>query len=119
MPGRRDPIVLVPRFTTLLGPEVYHGPPRPVRAWSRADLVFWRSPFHGATPTLTFKVEVSSDLVVWETAPGGDVVIPSPNTEASFEVTLAKPWMRYAAVLGGTGSGVTLWVEGFAIRRLR
>jgi hypothetical protein len=118
MAGELVPVVLLPRFTTLVGPTTFETFPLDVRAYVMAELSLWRAPLLGAPfTTITFEMLESVDRVQWSSCPGPSHVDPGANTEAGFAWNLSKPWVRMRVNGLGAGFGVTCWVQGFFVKR--
>lgn len=120
MAGLQTPVVFIPRFTTFVGPFVYHGLPIDVTAFSDAVLAVWCGPLVGSpppAPTFSVQFQQSLDRVTWESI--GSAVPPPSNTETPILFVITQPWLRYEVTVTGPNSGVTCWLQGFLIRRER
>ena len=110
-------IVLLPRYTSLVGPSGVSGntdfltPPVNVRAFASADIVGWLGLNPGDAPTFT--LQQSPDLVTWSDLDTVDADSSQPVTV--FE-DLRTEWVR----LKGTvphGARFSCWVVGeFTLR---
>lgn len=118
MAGLQVPIILIPRFSTFVGPEIYRGLALDVTAFSRLTLTAWSGFQPGASPTVTMTVQGSFDRQQWD-----DINVPAwslaPGTEIDVSADLSAPWLRYVLVVSGAGSMLTCWAQGFGIMRER
>lgn len=109
-------IVLLARFTTFAGAQVFRSAPINVHEFSRVELVGWRSPGVGTDVTLSMSLEESVDLTRW-TSVANSGVQPPAGEEGTAECELELPWVRISANLGGTDAVVTCWFVGtFTLR---
>jgi len=115
--GRQVPIILLPRFSTVVGPTVYSGLPVETSAFQKLRLQMWRGVLIGASTTFGISVEESTDRDTWSQilSPAD----PGENTEATVFLTLTRPWVRARMWLTGSGAGATCWAQGFLERRER
>jgi hypothetical protein len=112
MAGKAVAVVLVPRFTTYLGPQVYYLEPLPVSAYAGLQLAFWHGPYLGGATSVALLFEFSNDLDSWHPCAGGPWPVGPAVMETPFQVALDSAWFRFAVVVGGPGSGVTCWASG-------
>ena len=120
--GQLVPIVLFPRFTSLLGATTFYGFAYDVRAYSAVRVTMWRGPLVG-DPSATFKFyfEESTDRVNWVacngTASGED---PGENAESQGSFAVTHRWFRSLVTMQGLSPppGVTCWAQGFLFQRL-
>ncbi len=129
MAGELVPLVMIPRFTTLVG-KVGESLAYPgyktigleVSAFELATLNCWRGPiFGGGTPDPTMKIyfEESSDQENWTvcgSASGTGNTI-GVETETQVSPGFSKRWFRVRIVLTGDAPVVTCWVVGFLQER--
>lgn len=120
MDGKYVPVILYPRFTTLVGEGVeFFTFPLDIAAYEGARLTFWRGPLLGTLPQMKFYLEESIDRQIWSTCSG----IPatgfeiSEATEAEKQFTFSKKWFRAMAILVGANATGTCWAQGFLVRR--
>src|SRR5262245_56405476 len=97
-PGVRK-IVLVPRFTALVGARTFTTMPIPVRQFASAGITAWRGNPLGGTPDLDFVVQQSQDLQTWWDL---DTLSPAADAEAQVRVDFTMDWARVAMVLTGS-----------------
>jgi hypothetical protein len=116
MAGLFVPLVLVPRYTTVLGNETFTTIGMDVSDYERAIVSYWRSTGVGA-PAPTIFLEESMDQVTWSACAGGPFADPGPNVEAQFNATITKRWFRLRYLTGAVGAGVTFWMIGFLEQR--
>lgn len=118
MAGSQIPLILIPRFTTFAGPEIYRGLPLDVTAFSRLTLTIWSGFQPGTSPVVTMWLQGSFDRQKWD-----DITSPpwavAPGAEIDVANDLTAPWVRYVLSVAGAGSMLTCWAQGFAILRER
>ncbi len=129
MPGQLIPLVLLPRYTTLVGSasgtQEFTTTPMDVTPYQEAFITVWRASLVGPSapgPTLALKCwfEESIDQVGWTVcagSPGG--VGPTDNQQARYGVTLTKRWLRMRAKLAHQNNIVTCYAIGFVQERMR
>ncbi len=131
------PLVLVPRYTTIAGPDTVDLSTSPVdvSAYSMAYVTVWRGHIVGTpAPTepepppplpLGFAIafEESTDQVTWQMCSGGppaDVGMdPGENVQVALELTLTRRWLRARLHVYAADNVVTCWAAGFLERRLK
>lgn len=123
--GLQVPVVLLPRFTTLLGQAEDEFPTLPldVTAFETARITLWRASMQGlSTPTAFFLFEESTDRLVWTpcelTSTSGET-IPTHDTEKVVAFPFGRKWFRLRVRLVGGNPALTCWAQGFLIRRQR
>jgi hypothetical protein len=109
------PVVLLPRFTSIVGIGPFPSLPVEVTAFQTARLTIWRGPMIGTGPALSFAFLESTDRNAW--FPCTPSVSPVENVETPVEFALDRRWFRVVVHLFGTNPGVTCWVQGFFINR--
>ena len=122
--GRMTPVILLPRFTTLLGQDrdEFLTLPIDVTAFESARITLWRATLQGTGVDLasTFFFDESTDRDTWTACEG---TIPSQylpaNTELVVEFGFGRKWFRLRVRLNGTDPAATCWAQGFFIRRQR
>jgi len=118
MPKIVTPAVLVPRFTTIVGPgHNWMTLPVDVAAYESASITVWRGPPIGTVTGFGFAFLESTDRSAWADIPGTVVVDPGPARESVVEFDFSKRWFRIGLVLTGTNPGVTCWAQGFFVNR--
>jgi hypothetical protein len=113
-------IVVFPRYTTLVGTTLmvpsYFTDPRDVRRFAKVLLTGWRGTGSGDPPAdLEFVVQDSGDLDVWY-----DRLTFSPasaGAEATAELDLRLPWLRFGVALSGDDPSATCWLNGILVPR--
>lgn len=120
MAGQNVPVVLVPRYTTYLGPQQFLGEAIPVSPYERVSVVYWQGPYLSGATAVRLYFQQSNDGSTWSDCPGGPwaptSVLPG---EFPFSADLTMAWMRLVVSLTGAGSGLTCWVRGFFEKRER
>ncbi|HLE97904.1 MAG TPA: hypothetical protein VI997_11080 [Candidatus Thermoplasmatota archaeon] len=117
MAGVLVPVVLMRRFTTLVGAADYSTVAIEVKDYQNAILSVWRGP---AKDTLTFFVEESFDQKSWTLCSGAEADWdPGASAEDQVTAALTKRWLRVRAVLLGLNARASCWVLGFLERRER
>ena len=116
MPGVESNLVLLPRFTTLVGEGVEFATlPVDVSRYGTAQLLLWRGELQltGGTPVFQAYFEESLDAEDWH--PRSSVATPiDPGEDQTYLVnyTFRLKWFRVRIVLGGDGAMTTCWAEG-------
>src|SRR5437870_2552997 len=82
MTGELVPLVMVPRYTGLVGPQTFSTVPLDVTEYSDASLVLWRGPLVGTTPSFTAHFDVSQDAENWSMAAADS----SPSANAATAI---------------------------------
>jgi hypothetical protein len=121
MAGELVPLVLLPRFTTLVSNQEFVTVGMDVTDYSMAIVNVWRGGVIGATtPGVLFYFQESTDQVNWTICAGtsSSGQTPGANAEAQYNATLTKRWFRIKAVLGGADNAVSCWAVGFLEDRL-
>lgn len=122
--GKNVPVVLLPRFSTFVGPTPCWSAPIPVSPYVSVAFDFWNAAMNGA-PAAGVQVDVqeSNDLLerqgnTWDTCAGGSPWVRGPGPgQAPLSAVLTKAWMRIGVTPLGTQPGVTCHAEGFFERR--
>lgn len=120
MAGELVPLVMIPRFSTYCGNDVFSTIAMDVTEYQAAILNVWRNT-GVSTTTLTLQFQESTDGVVWSnctTVPAAPHT-PAAGTETQYEVTLKKRWFRMTAQPNSASSVVTCWAVGFLEQRER
>jgi hypothetical protein len=123
MAGRQVPVVMFPRYSTLVGATTFTTIAMDVTDYQGAVLGVWR----GEIPTdSAFKLtcQESTDQLVWSNCSGTSVVDydPGQEVEGQSAPTLKKRWFRVQVVLVSNAPSnpfpqVSLWVVGFLEER--
>lgn len=113
MAGKNVAVVVLPRFTSFVGPTQFFTQPIPVAAYSRVSLTLWVGPYVGAAPTASFGFEESNDSTDWFPCGAGPLVVPSGPGEVVLSEPLTRAWMRMTIGLTGVGVGLTCAASGF------
>ena len=113
MAGELVPLVLVPRYTTLVGAGTFTTIGMEVPDYSTAIVNVWRGTIIGTSGTFDAKFEESTDQINWTTCTNGTGGDPGANTEAQYTPSLNKRWFRIKITTTGTDVAVTLWAIGF------
>ena len=124
MIGELVPAVLMPRFTSYVGPGSYATAPLDVEQYEVFDGAFGRGPLVGGAATDPFRVyfEESHDASTWTqciTVPAQPVT--TANSTAPLSAQFHKRWFRVRVELLANASGVvavTLWLAGGMQRRV-
>jgi hypothetical protein len=119
MTGESVPLVLVPRFTGLVGEQDFATVPIDVTAYAKAVVTLWRGPVLGTVASFTAFFEVSHDNVTWFKIPVGTGESGFDPSEAgdlgALVITLPfdRRWFRIRIELrGDDGPAVTCWCSG-------
>ena len=85
-----------------------------VSSYSKAIVNIWRGPLDGSGATVGFTLEESTDQYTWSSCAGETwPVDPTQNTEAQYNGTLTKRWLRIKVQVSGTTPMLTAWAMGF------
>jgi hypothetical protein len=111
-------IVLLPRFTTLVGASSFTTLPVDVSKYGSAQFQLWRGPLRGTPAAFLAYLEESLDAEHWVLGPS----TPTGYDPATDDPTLTRPklfsygfrlrWFRIRIELSGTAPGCTCWAEG-------
>jgi hypothetical protein len=120
MMGEMVPFVMLPRYSSFVGPGTYATAPVDVEAFTGGEVVFWRGPLvGGGTSPFTTYFECSHDALTWTTAAPS---VNTANTESTFPLPFSKRWFRVRVVLVGDPTdglvGISLWLVGTVERRI-
>ena len=122
MAGALVPVVMVPRYTTLVGQPfgAFTTVPVEVTDPGRAILTLWRGPVRSGV-TFTVACEESADQEVWSTCSGTSILTQSTlaaNTEKVVMATLKRRWLRMRIAFSNpSGAQMTCWGVGHLDRR--
>ena len=114
--ARTANLVLMPRYSTFSGQDVYTTLPVQVTDYDSVEIYAWRGP-NVTSATFTFALEESLDRETWNHLAGGD---PGASTEATYTADLTLPWLRGKITLGGGGSVfpiITCYAVGLLVKR--
>jgi len=117
MKGKLVPVVLMPRYTGLVGPDTYTTAPVNTEAFARVVLTIWRGWMPGTSPTFTIDIQDSHDAETW-TSLNTSAITTTDDGLTSVDYDLSRRWLRVKVVLGGTDSAVSCWVVGFLETRI-
>jgi hypothetical protein len=118
MRGALVPVVLVPRYTSLVGSGTWTTIPLNVEEYCKGTITLWRGRMPGSgPPTFTAYFEDSHDGVDWTPFDAGG---EDPGADASDIVRfdLVRRWLRVRIVLTGTNTGVSCWAAGLFEKRV-
>jgi hypothetical protein len=108
-PTRR--IVLIPRYTSLVGTQPFYTPPLSVRAFQSVQLDAWRSRGLGATPpTYALRVQQSTDMDSWHDL--GTSIDLDADEEAVERLDFDLEWIRLVVQLAGTYPALSTFAVG-------
>jgi hypothetical protein len=111
MAGQAVPLVVIPRYTSYVGANVFSTVPLEVTDYSMAHVTFWR----GRCPTAFSAVfEESHDALVWFHALG--TTITSVDRSDNLHIPLTRRWFRVRITLSTLP--ITCWASGLLERRL-
>ncbi len=111
-------IVLLPRFTTLVGASSFTTLPLDVSKYGSAQFHLWRGPLRGTPAGFLAYLEESLDAEHWVLGPstptGYDPAIDDPTLTRPklFSYGFRLRWFRIRIELSGTAPGCTCWAEG-------
>lgn len=115
MPGQAERVVLLPRFTALVGPASgttdFYSPFFRARDFASATVTAWMGTSPGGSQTFT--LQESPDLATWRDT--GTLTVSSSQGLTSFSALDAE-WLRLKASLS-SGARFSCWAVGeFALR---
>jgi hypothetical protein len=117
MPGDAptELIVLLPRYTPLIGTTPVYSAPMDVTKFGRAILVAWQGQGFGSSVAVgTVTVQESPDLETW-TDLGS--LSPDAGTEETLDLSFVYPWIRTKSVVEGADPCVAFWLLGAFVPR--
>jgi hypothetical protein len=114
VPGEVDKVILLPRYTTLVGATDFITAPINVRPYATANISVWRGAMLGTTPTFSLVIQESPDLTEWSTLESYSTGAGSEDTKS---VTFTMDWIRVKVTIGGAQPGVSCWAVGEFARR--
>jgi len=132
MIGELVPLVMIPRFTSFLGPTTFSTNPLDVSEYERSHLEFWRGELAGSagSPVATFTAhfeeanEPDPPGGAWTIVPTPGFTTPITTANANSLVTplnFTKKYFRIRIVLTGTSTGhcgITCWAAGNLEKRI-
>lgn len=117
MAGEPTRMMLLPRYSSLVGATMFYTAPIAVRRFYRANFSIWRGAGNGVS-ALTVTPQVSEDMRSWI------VAISSPatwtiaaDTEDYKELDVNCEWLRLAITPSGTDPCVPIWIHADFLRR--
>ena len=113
MAGETTRIMLLPRYSSLVGATNFETTPHTARAFSEVSLTRWRGAGNGVSG-LSVAVELSADLRYWVQDNSWSLAADDETTHTS---PLNREWMRLVITLTGTDPAVPLWILGEFLRR--
>ena len=111
--GELVPLVLLPRFSTLVGAHSFATVGMEVSDYSKAIVNVWRGNMSGTSPAFGAVFEESVDQSNWTTCVSGTGGDPGADTEAQYSPAFSKRWFRIVVTLAGTDPAVSCWAIGF------
>jgi hypothetical protein len=109
--GESVPLLLIPRYTGLVGAQTFATVPLEVSDFMTGWATVWRGPLVGTSPNFMAFFEVSQDAVHWNLM--GAMDPGANNAERVGLPLLSRRWLRARIVLTGSGDvGVTCWCSG-------
>ena len=114
MAGELVPLVLIPRYSTLVGAQDFTTIGMEVSNYSKAIVNVWRGAIIGTSGTIGVTLQESTDQTTWTTCTGTSPDFdPGADTEDQYEATLTKRWFRIKVTTTGTNVAVSCWAIGF------
>jgi hypothetical protein len=109
-----ETIVFYPKYTTLCGKgaggATYYSDPYDVTGYKTIDVETYAPAFNGS-PTVTVKLEQSSDLITWSDADSDTLAEATLLTQSK---TSPARYVRVSVLVNGATTGLTLWSKGVA-----
>lgn len=120
MAGKQTPVVLIPRYTSFVGPTQFYMDPIPVSAYSKLTLTLWVGIYSGAAPAAYFGFQESNDGEDWADCDGvAPLLVPSGPSSQDLTRSLTKAWVRASVGLTGAGTALTCYCLGYLEQRER
>ena len=110
-------LVMIPRFSTYLGPQFYYGFALDVTAFDALTLSMWSGPQPGGATNVSLVIEGSVDRTSWIGVNTAWGLLPGVETQQSLDLTV--PWIRSFLSVQGPNSAVTCWAQGSLSKRER
>ncbi len=123
MIGELVPLVMIPRYTGYVAPDVYATVPLNVEDYVSAALTFWRGSLVGsAGASFSATFQESHDAQTWvlcTVSPSGQI---GPNGIGLYKVTLKRRWFRMRIALTAdvvdNVAAISCWAVGSLQRRI-
>lgn len=119
MAGDVKKIILVSRYTTLVGDTSFTTAPVNIREFASAWIFAWRGAAIGSLDTFEIRVQQSTDLRIWSDL--GSSLTPAADSEDSEEYDFTMDWLRLTIVITESAPdgqpAVTCWVMGNFVPR--
>ncbi|MHC4611168.1 MAG: hypothetical protein ACYS7M_12560, partial [Planctomycetota bacterium] len=94
------PVVLLGRYTTFAGNNIFYTLPINVVAFDSFEIFFWRGEMQGS---FILTIEESLDQKNWTSLTSTD---PGPQQEVTLTADITQPWLRATVEINGTaGTG--------------
>lgn len=120
MAGKQTPVVLIPRYTSFVGPTQFYMDPLPVSAYSAFSVTLWVGIYAGGAPAAYFGFQESNDGVDWTDCDGvAPLLVPSGPSSQDLTRSLTKAWVRASVGLTGAGTALTCYCLGYLEQRER
>jgi hypothetical protein len=118
--GEIVPAILIPRFTSWVGPGTYTTAPMAVEDFAWSQVTLWVGPLLGgaASNPLGIYFEESHDAYNWSWMLGP---MTATDTAATYPLVFSKRWFRVRVVLAANAEGIvaiTGWMNGAFRRRV-
>lgn len=128
MAGNVDRIILLPRYTALVGVydetasawQALHTAPIQVSQYASAIVSLWGGVQKGAAMASAVLLQESSDLENWADVSGSSSLGGVSDSESTVSVSFSLDWLRLSLTLSATWPDVpaqTFWCVGDFLRR--
>jgi hypothetical protein len=123
MAGELTPAVFFPRFTTVSGIAATGDPffatvAMDATPFQSGLINVWRGKINGASPSVKFNFQESSDGVKWFNCSGYTAdADPGDGVEAQYAPVIRRKWFRVTVELGNAANYMTFWAAGFLEER--
>jgi hypothetical protein len=114
VPGEVDKVILLPRYTTLVGKTDFITAPINVRPYAEANISFWRGNELGTVTSLTVTVQESPDLTEWKSL---QTFSTAADTEETKSASFTMDWIRLKVEIDGSEPSITCWCVAEFVRR--
>lgn len=113
-----DHVVLLPRFTALVGTTPLKLAPIWVRPYDTIIVAAWRGTGLGGSggASVVLTIQQSPDLSIW-TDVGTLTPTAGDDGEVADQFTLTMDWIRVVAMVAGTDPGVMCWAVADLVPR--
>ncbi len=120
MAGEFVPLVMIPRYTSLIGQPTggFTTIGMDTSDYSKAYVNTFMGPLAGASGAVTIAFQESTDQTNWTTCSGvSDTEDLTENGEVQYTPSLSKRWFRLRVTYASSSNSATFWSMGYLERR--